>query len=548
VSSSSSAETLQGGIPDRHDGFRKLQIKQNGRFIFLLVASAAAVAINVPSLLEEKVEGDSQMRPFSFQLDVDFIDKLARKPYLNLRRVVDDDMGYRMRPQGVPPSLRLLTVDLPEVVQLGVKGGDGCHLAADRVYPDGIAPSKRVSTDGSSKSGHKGNIRNVLSVEQKAWVTALFECSTASSQGSVSGIQVLQASTAALNPNGLRHNLQVGSYQYDPGKYFARNPKTAKGKDHQPDDSATTGQNHQPTKEQLLRETSHESPLWSEMDAPWHQYAWLEELQLRISGQVRFGESLEPASWWNRTVRGHVFKRTVQRSWYLLDLVGLPVWRGSSDRLELEAHGTVASQKPHAVIADGAALQRVPHALRWLQKTCRDEGVPLFVVRDPRRWGANTKFKIDLAVDVANGTDKNDLGPVLKQVRRVVKDRIVQASLPAGTGFERGRMVGRMETNARWEAKELIRKSKEAFQPPPDWRKLDERQLEMKLKERGIIDIDVDDTSKKRYSDALLALSKKCMQSSGARLADPTKSKEDVDSEHSSASTHEQDADHMSHS
>jgi hypothetical protein len=178
--------------------------------------------------------------------------------------------------------------------------------------------------------------------------------------------------------------------------------------------------------------------------------------------------------------------------------------------------------------------------LRWLQKTCRDEGVPLFVVRDPRRWGASTKVKTGVSAEASDGIDENDLGPVLRQVRRVVKDRIVQASLRAGTGFERGRMVGRMETNARWEAKELLRKSKEAFQAPPDWRKLDERQLEMKLLERGIIEVDIDDLSKKRYADSLLTLSKKCMKS--------LTNTGDIHSEHRATSAHEQDAGQTSRS
>jgi hypothetical protein len=500
------------------NGYRHLQGHHNGRFVFLIVASAAAAAMNLPSLLEQKNGEDAHddtatagTRRFSFQLDVDFMDKLANKTYLNFRRSARENGGESLRPDGLPSSLRLLTVDLPEIAQMGVKGGDGCRLAADRVYPDGIAPSKRVAaTGGSPSSDTKGGLRNSLLVEQKAWVTALYECSAAAS--SRSGIQILQASTAALNPNGMRHNVQVGNYRYDPGKYFASNPKKQRARELHPEESRKEP-------EQPHSQPSDRQPPCNELDAPWNQYAWLEELQLRISGQVRFGESLEPASRWDRFAWGHVYGRTVHRPWSVWDRMGLPL--GHRDRLELEGRGNAASHKPHAVIANGAALQRVPHALRWLQKTCRDEGVPLFVVRDPRRWGANTQVKAGLAVlDAEETADETDLGPVLRQVRRAVKDRIVQTCLRTATGFERGRMVGRMEANARWEAKELLRKSKEAFQPPPDWRNLDDRQLEMKLRERGVIEDDVDDPSKKLFADSLVALSKKCIES--ARLRDPS--------------------------
>eukprot|EP00978_Attheya_sp_CCMP212_P007735 scaffold17977_cov33-Attheya_sp.AAC.1 len=43
-----------------------------------------------------------------------------------------------------------------------------------------------------------------------------------------------------------------------------------------------------------------------------------------------------------------------------------------------------ASHKPHVVIADGAAMQRVPGSLRFLTWSCREADVPLFIINDPR--------------------------------------------------------------------------------------------------------------------------------------------------------------------
>lgn len=471
-----------------------------GAAALLLATSLTAAALSLATLLEN----EEWSSPFSYQIDVDFMEKLARKPYLNFRNRSNStsptEDPIRDRPAGVPPSLRLLTIDLPEIAQYGIAGGEGCRLAPDRVYPNGTAPPKPYASAIKKEKGQN------LAIEQKAWVTAMYECCTVSSGGIAPGVQILQASTAALNPKSLRHTHQVGSYRYDPGKYFARNksPHTL-----HPDDPNNTSKQAEPSKLESSNENITE---WDELEAPWHQYAWLEELQVRISGQVHFGETLEPSNWLNRLMWGHVYQRTVTPRW---SVGGLFQWEATQrrDQLELEVGGPhcCTSQKPHAVIANGAALQRVPHALRWLQKTCRDHQVPLYVVRDPRTWGNNTVSKHSDVLTPEKGLDDEDLGPVLKQVRRHVKDRIVQSCLRVGTGFERGRLLGRTETNAKWQSKEIWRQAKQAFERPPDWRQLDERQLELKLRERGVVDYSLDDATQKVYSKALVSLARKCV-------------------------------------
>lgn len=42
-----------------------------------------------------------------------------------------------------------------------------------------------------------------------------------------------------------------------------------------------------------------------------------------------------------------------------------------------------ASSKPHVVIADGSAMQRVPGSLRFLTKCCKESDVHLFIINDP---------------------------------------------------------------------------------------------------------------------------------------------------------------------
>ena len=108
-------------------------------------------------------------------------------------------------------------------------------------------------------------------------------------------------------------------------------------------------------------------------------------------------------------------------------------------------------RRSHAVIADGAAMQRVPGSLRFLTKVCRDAKVPLYILNDPRSWGRLTS------------TSYSTLEDALVDLRRTVTDNVVSSALELreGTAFERGRFVGRWEKEIEWQARDAGRKTSE---------------------------------------------------------------------------------------
>lgn len=103
----------------------------------------------------------------------------------------------------------------------------------------------------------------------------------------------------------------------------------------------------------------------------------------------------------------------------------------------------------HAVIADGAAMQRVPGSLRFLTKVCRDARVPLYILNDPRSWGRLTSASY------------STLDDALVDLRRTVTDHVVSGALDIreGNAFERGRFVGRWEKELEWQARDAGRKT-----------------------------------------------------------------------------------------
>lgn len=169
-----------------------------------------------------------------------------------------------------------------------------------------------------------------------------------------------------------------------------------------------------------------------------------------------------------------------------------------------------ASSKPHAVIANGAALQRVPSSLRLLQKACRKAKVPLFVIDDPRVWGGNTH---------------SSLGEALKEMRGTIKNRVIAQALKqhGSSAFTRGRLLGQAETEARWQMKEKSQRAKDLFsgegrrrqrvsERPRDWSRLDSNLLEKKLVERGVITKQKDESEIQRtYSAAMVEICHRCV-------------------------------------
>ena len=174
-----------------------------------------------------------------------------------------------------------------------------------------------------------------------------------------------------------------------------------------------------------------------------------------------------------------------------------------------------ASNKPHAVIADGAALHRVPGSLRFLTRTCRDANVPLFILNDPRSWGSQTHSTLSEAV---------------VDIRRSVTDNVVSHCLDIreGSAFERGRLVGQFEKELAWQASEAARKTREAWKSArrrlerdkiEDWSEMDDEELRQKLIERKLLtlgDNDDDQSNSNVQSTTstkqLLEICRKCLE------------------------------------
>lgn len=493
------------------------------------LAAAAVVVLGyciplptVTTLLETKQQHnshshDEHSKPVvAYQIPVSFLDRLASKSYLHWidpdtrsqstttnraseqrrRATGTEPSASSKRPVGIPATLRLLTVDLPDV-RHGFSGGP-CGVATDRVFPDGIAPPRRTSFvppppgSGSSRSttthpeptGTPTKVQSPsipLTVEQKAWVTSVYECVNPGT-GRVA-VQVMEANTASFNINNVRKTKRIGNFEYDPTAYG-------------PQRFATT----------LVTTPS------DELQAPWNQYAWKEEVRLRVSGQVRFGEPLRQGSrsWWQRLV-AHTGIGATSRSVYQATVPPQPVsWseRGLSLLGQRPAYDTLAGRdgcdhtwagnQPHAVVANGAALHRVPHALKYLQQTCREHNVPLYVIRDPRVWGANTSVRETVHTDGTNDEDNDDVGAVLREVRKYVKGQLVTNSLrlAAGTAFARGRWVGQSEAHWQHRIETVQRLTQERLERAReqrrtlldrDWSQLDAVALERKLVEKGAL-------------------------------------------------------------
>ena len=161
-----------------------------------------------------------------------------------------------------------------------------------------------------------------------------------------------------------------------------------------------------------------------------------------------------------------------------------------------------ASNKPHAVIANGAAIQRVPSALRLLQKTCREANVPLFVLHDPRAWGGNTHSSLHQA---------------MLDLRFLVKQNIILQAMEQQSGYSRGRFVGRLEEQLRHVAEQAWsdRQRRQDAIRKRRWNKLDAASLEKRLMEHGVIrreDSLEGGTTFRRYTPAMVQVARQCVE------------------------------------
>jgi hypothetical protein len=135
--------------------------------------------------------------------------------------------------------------------------------------------------------------------------------------------------------------------------------------------------------------------------------------------------------------------------------------------------------------------------------------VPLFVVYDPRVWGANTHDTLDQA---------------LTDVRKVVKHNIIAAAMQQQSGFSRGRMVGRMEQQAKsvLERASKERQRRQEAMRQKRWDTLNAASLEKRLIDHGVIrldDIGKDDDEDnptlrkptRQYTPAMVEIARQCV-------------------------------------
>eukprot|EP00980_Cylindrotheca_fusiformis_P014406 scaffold3840_cov129-Cylindrotheca_fusiformis.AAC.2 len=187
------------------------------------------------------------------------MDKIQQKSYLETAK------------DGIPSTLRILAIDLPDLRKKAFKGE--CRLSHDKVFADDIAPAKVIEVpvrdDGLNDKNGKKESKEKLRIAQKALVKSLIQCRGAQSQQKI-GVEVLEASVADLNRFKLRKTHQVGSFKYDPGKYYG----SKKGDRDSDEEIEEVDQ-----AEILLDTAAYED----EIEAPWNQYSWIEEMRLRVS-------------------------------------------------------------------------------------------------------------------------------------------------------------------------------------------------------------------------------------------------------------------------
>ena len=535
----------------------------NATIVAAAVATIAAVQSS-PSQAEKKMQSKTEKK-----LEVHLMDRIAKKPYLNYHSVPNTIQAKRIysrrsedisdvavksatpqntRPKGVPSRLRVLVLDVPRFKEEALEDNGVCELPEEIFstsrapkFVDGIAPPKAVdrkstgyyyNRDEPSRKERRENMKLLLKpIVQKSLAKQLYYCydskkhalnneGSAEKQKPVIGVEILEGSIMDLNPNNIRR-----TYTSTSGKMRKSQtvyPKFAEGVadvDEANEVEITAVDVETESKDKIESEESDEmNPLENERTAPWNQYAWLEEMYLRIHGIVPFSAPIHRAHTISQWLYGRIYSHEIaptysaHRFWMwwwwpavfnnrnnLLKNGGVDgkgecslYGDDSSNRSRLSWPPSIsatkmklnrASNKPHAVIADGAALHRVPGSLRFLTRTCRDANVPLFILNDPRSWGSQTHSTLSEAV---------------ADIRRSVTDNVVSHCLDIreGSAFERGRLVGQFEKELAWQSSEAARKTREAWKSArrrlendkcEDWSDLSDKELRLKFIERKVI-------------------------------------------------------------
>jgi hypothetical protein len=97
------------------------------------------------------------------------------------------------------------------------------------------------------------------------------------------GVELLEASVLDLNKYKLRKTHQLGSFKYDPGKYYADDEKQHPVPPQETTTTTTPSNNHSGEGGSIEEVPLDKASFEDELEAPWNQYAWAEELRLRVS-------------------------------------------------------------------------------------------------------------------------------------------------------------------------------------------------------------------------------------------------------------------------
>ena len=280
--------------------------------LLAIASTAAVISLSAPSIsTKNESKGDQ-----STKLEVYLMDKIAKKPYLNnssiahsssshdprkyYKRISDDTSHTTMdipRPKGIPSRLRILAIDVPQcktdafrdgICQQPSKVFEG---SVDPVFRDGVARSKRIHQNTVNEShSRKEKRESRRPIEQKSLAKMLYYCYGKQTNLKVSetdewepiiGVEILEASVMNLNPNNIKRTYtpnSKSSYRHDPEKY--NNVSKDKLQRHETGSSIAD----------IEEIANNDGPGFADSEededdirtAPWNQYAWLEEMHLRV--------------------------------------------------------------------------------------------------------------------------------------------------------------------------------------------------------------------------------------------------------------------------
>ena len=274
-------------------------------------------------------------------IETNLMEKIANKPYLQPLGSTDNE-NYT-RPKSVPDKMRVMVIDVPEFRHVF---DEECKVDLSHIFPDGIAPPKRVTVVEHAVNENEAHDSNqskrilhsaTIEVVQKSFARSIARC------GKKEGVILLEASVGDLA-----------------GKTFPGENKGSKNADNETKNVKETDRFSQLNQEVKIEESKYSN-----------QYAWIEELRMRINGRIPFDDVLERSSLLSMYIFGNVYQ-------WKTPWIDLRFWKSSRDK-KID----VNCMKPHAVIADGVALASVPGSLNELVSSCRTSDVPLWVINDP---------------------------------------------------------------------------------------------------------------------------------------------------------------------